>query len=70
MLKDLSVLTPPALVCAAFLVALIAFLRHEMRRKRTPQDPSPDDISDERPIRGDDADAARAREDASDHDRA
>jgi hypothetical protein len=34
MLKDLTVLTPPLLVCAAFLVALAAFLRHEMAPKR------------------------------------
>ena len=31
MLSDLAVLTPPALMAAAFLVALGAFLRHEMR---------------------------------------
>jgi hypothetical protein len=46
-LKDLTVLTPPLLVCAAFLVAVGAFLRHEMgtaRRRRRDQDAS-DDIS-------------------------
>ena len=31
MLSDLTVLTPPFLVCAAFLTAVVAFLRHEMR---------------------------------------
>jgi hypothetical protein len=30
-LRDLAALTPPALVCAAFLAGVIAFLRHEMR---------------------------------------
>jgi hypothetical protein len=33
-MNDLSVLTPPALICAAFLFALGAFLRHEMRAGR------------------------------------
>ena len=32
MLTDLSALTPPLLVAAAFLIAAGAFLRHEMRR--------------------------------------
>jgi len=69
MLKDLTVLAPPALVCAAFLVAVIAFLRHEMGRKRSPLDPSADDISDERLIPDGRADPAGAGEDASkDHD--
>ena len=31
MLADLTALTPPFLVCAAFLTAVAAFLRHEMR---------------------------------------
>lgn len=31
-LNDLAVLTPPVLVCAAFLIAVGAFLRHEMGR--------------------------------------
>ena len=33
-MKYLSVLTPPALMCAAFLFAVGAFLRHEMRAGR------------------------------------
>jgi hypothetical protein len=47
-LKDLSVLTPPLLVCAAFLIGVVAFLRHEMgrSRRRHDQDVS-DDISDD-----------------------
>ncbi len=29
-MKYVSVLTPPLLVCAVFLIAVVAFLRHEM----------------------------------------
>ncbi len=31
MLTDLAALTPPFLVCAVFLIAVVAFIRHEMR---------------------------------------
>jgi len=43
-LRDLTVLTPPLLVCAAFLIAVAAFLRHEMgaARRRRDQDASGD----------------------------
>jgi hypothetical protein len=34
-MKYVSVLTPPLLVCAAFLFAVGAFLRHEMRAGRS-----------------------------------
>ncbi|HTP17778.1 MAG TPA: hypothetical protein VMK13_18345 [Streptosporangiaceae bacterium] len=37
-LKDLTVLTPPLLVCLAFLIAVGAFLRHEMAAKRQRDD--------------------------------
>jgi hypothetical protein len=37
-LNDLAVLTPPLLVCAAFLIAVGAFLRHEMGRSRRRRD--------------------------------
>jgi len=41
MLSDLAALTPPLLVCAAFLIGVIAFLRHEMlRTKKTTEDAS------------------------------
>jgi hypothetical protein len=33
-MKDLSVLTPPLLMGAVIVVAIVAFLRHEMRRSR------------------------------------
>jgi hypothetical protein len=32
MVSDLSALLPPLLVCAAFVVGVVVFLRHEMRR--------------------------------------
>jgi hypothetical protein len=39
MLSELSALTPPLLVAAAFLIAAGAFIRHEMRRgKNKPDD--------------------------------
>lgn len=34
MLKDLAALTPPAVVCAAFLAGLVLLLRREMAPKR------------------------------------
>ena len=34
MLSDLAALTPPAVVCAAFLVGLVLLLRHGMAPKR------------------------------------
>jgi len=33
-MKDLTVLTPPLLMAAAVVVAIVAFLRHEMGRGR------------------------------------
>jgi len=33
-MKDLAALAPPFLVAAAVVIAIIAFLRHEMGRKR------------------------------------
>ena len=49
-MKYLSVLTPPLLVCAVFLFAVGAFLRHEMRagRVRSKRVHS-EDISDDGP---------------------
>lgn len=46
MLGDLAVLTPPLVVCAALLIAIWAFLRHEMGTRRRGRDgPSSSDIS-------------------------
>jgi hypothetical protein len=32
LMQDLAALTPPLLVCAVVVIAIVAFLRHEMRR--------------------------------------
>ncbi len=44
MMRDLSVLTPPLVVCVAFLIGVGAFLRHEMgaRRRRRDEDVTSD----------------------------
>ena len=48
MLKDLSALTPPILMAAAFLLAAGAFVRHEMRagKKRADAEAESDSESD------------------------
>jgi hypothetical protein len=52
-LKDLTVLTPPLVVCVAFLAAVGAFLRHEMRQGRRRRDGDTSvDLSDESGISG------------------
>jgi hypothetical protein len=69
--KDLTVLTPPLLMCIAFLIAVGAFLRHEMSasRRRRDRDQSgdisgestiPDSTSSQATARPDDAGASRA----------
>ena len=42
-MKDLSVLTPPFLVAAVVIIAIVAFLRHEMGRSHVDR-ADPDDI--------------------------
>jgi hypothetical protein len=70
-LRDLAVLTPPLLVCAAFLIAVGAFLRREMgaSRRRRDRDVSgdiardgtiPDTASGQASTRSDDEDASGA----------
>ena len=50
-LQDLVVLTPPLLVCVAFLVAVVAFVRHEMGASRRHREQhAPDEISGDRTI--------------------
>lgn len=44
-MADLAALTPPLLVCAAFLVAIGAFIRHEMRRNKNPADDEDSEVS-------------------------
>jgi hypothetical protein len=34
-MQDLSVLTPPLLMATVVVIAIVAFLRHEMNRSRT-----------------------------------
>ena len=46
MLTDLAALTPPFLVCAAFLIAVGAFLRHEMRAAKRQADERPDVVDE------------------------
>jgi hypothetical protein len=66
-LKYLSVLTPPALVCAAFLIALVAFLRHEMGgRRASSEDLPPESISGEDEIHQDHPDTSSHASGASD----
>jgi hypothetical protein len=43
-MNDLSVLTPPFLVAAVVIIAIVAFLRHEMGRGRADR-ADPDDNS-------------------------
>ena len=47
-MKDLAARTPPAVVCAAFLVGLVLLLRREMAPKRRVRE----DPGDERDISG------------------
>ena len=44
-MQDLAVLTPPLLICAAVIIAIIAFLRHEMGRSRAGHSAPGDEIS-------------------------
>ena len=53
MLNDLTVLVPPLVVCAGFLVAVAVFVRHEMApRRRRPQGDTSVDFSDDDRISG------------------
>jgi hypothetical protein len=45
-LSDLAALTPPFLVAAAFLIAVGAFLRHEMRAAKNHADELPDEVQE------------------------
>jgi len=64
-LQDLAALAPPLLMGAAFLVAVAAFIRHEMRSSRRHHDQdAPDDISGARTI----PDSASSQQAAQSHD--
>lgn len=46
LLSDLAALTPPAVVCVAFLIGVGLFLRHQLGPKReSAEDEYPEDIS-------------------------
>jgi hypothetical protein len=53
MMQDLSALTPPLLMGLAVLVAIGAFLRHEIGRKRPDEDALSADTPDDRPFPAD-----------------
>ena len=44
-MKDLSALTPPLLVCIVVLIAVVAFLRHEMGKPRSNEVDEPDNAT-------------------------
>ncbi len=46
MLSDLAALTPPFLIAAAFLVAVGAFLRHEMRAAKNRAEDASDEVEE------------------------
>jgi hypothetical protein len=52
-MQDLSVLTPPLLMCTVVVIAIVAFLRHEMNRSRTDSS-TPGENSVDPPQTGDD----------------
>jgi hypothetical protein len=59
-MKYVSVLTPPALVCAVFLIALVAFLRREMGGRRRSEDLPSEGNSPDDPATGPGADRPAA----------
>jgi hypothetical protein len=63
-IKDLAVLAPPLLMCAAFLAAVAAFLRHEMGSSRRRDHDAAGDSSGDRTI----PDSASAQGAAQSHD--
>ena len=44
-MNDLTALTPPLLMCAVVIVAIVAFVRHEMGRSRADRGEAADDFS-------------------------
>jgi hypothetical protein len=61
-MKDLAVLTPPFLVCAVVVVAIVAFLRHEMGRARPDRRVDGDDNSAPAPKTADELGEAAGRD--------
>ena len=58
--SDLSALVPPLLVCAVFVVAVVAFIRHEMRRGG---EGSADRAGEDRPPENEPADSGTTGDD-------
>lgn len=56
-MKDLSVLTPPFLMCAVVIIAIVAFLRHEMGPSRRDRSGEEDSESAPEPSRADEVDS-------------
>jgi len=52
-MSALAALTPPFLICAVVIIAIVAFLRHEMGRRRPDQDVSGEDNSGQAPSSAD-----------------
>ncbi len=44
-MKDLAVLTPPLLIAAVVIIAIVAFVRHEIGRGRTDRSDTAGDFS-------------------------
>jgi hypothetical protein len=53
-MQDLAALTPPLLVCAVVVIAIVAFLRHEMNRSRADKSMSGENTRGSAPRRSDD----------------
>lgn len=70
LLSDLAALTPPAVVCVAFLIGVGLFLRHQLGPKReSAEDEYPEDISGDSGIPHRDGSQSDASEPAASPDR-
>jgi hypothetical protein len=70
LLSDLAALTPPAVVCVAFLIGVGLFLRHQLGPKReSAEDEYPEDISGDGGIPDGDGSQSDASESAASPDR-
>ncbi len=58
-MQDLSVLTPPLLMCAVVIIAIVAFLRHEMNRSRSDKSAPGENMSALAQHRDDDLESQR-----------
>jgi len=69
LLSDLAALTPPAVVCVAFLIGVGLFLRHQLGPKReSAEDEYPEDISGDNGIPHSDGSQSDASEPAASPD--